>query len=53
MTSGYVMSAVAMALAVVFYLCGDETMTRWMSAVGVVSALAGVVFAPRSDSPRD
>ena len=45
MNSDYVASAVALALAGIFYLCGDETMARWMSAVGVVAALASAIEA--------
>ena len=40
----YVMSAVILALAVVFYLCGDVKMAISMGTIGGVGALWAVVF---------
>ena len=40
----YVMSAVILALAGVFYLCGDVYMTIAMSTIGGVAALGGIAL---------
>ena len=40
----YVVSAVILALAGVFYLCGDVEMAISVGTIGVVGALFAVVF---------